>query len=197
MMSYLPDEILVVMALRDEGGHRLEAAGAQVLYTGLGKVNAAYHLTRQLSVRKPAVVVNMGTAGSQVFKRGDIVACNQFIQRDMDTSPLGYARFATPFEDTPIVIEHRPLFTALAHARCGSGDSFVTDHDPDAGEVVDMEAYALAKVCLLESVPFACVKYISDGANDDANDHWEENLHRGAEAFVQIFTNLIDKPTTP
>ena len=41
--------VLVTMALRAEGAGRFEAAGVEVLYTGVGKVNAAIVLTRRLA----------------------------------------------------------------------------------------------------------------------------------------------------
>ena len=61
--------VLVTMALRAEGAGRFEAAGVEVLYTGVGKVNAAIVLTRRLAEigggggRLP-LVANFGTAGS-------------------------------------------------------------------------------------------------------------------------------------
>ena len=36
-------------------------------------------------------------------------------------------------------------------------------------DVVDMEAYALAKVCKLENINFRCFKFISDNADETAS----------------------------
>jgi adenosylhomocysteine nucleosidase len=58
-------------------------------------------------------------------------------------------------------------------------------------DVVDMEAYAIAKVCLLENIEFKCFKYISDNANDNANIDWNENLELGAKAF-QIYMSKLN-----
>lgn len=190
-MSYTKENVLVCMALREEGGVHLEEIGANVLYTGLGKVNATYRLTQALATQKPKLVFNLGTAGSKLFKRGELVACNRFIQRDMDVSPLGYKPFATPFEDLPLVIEHEKVLEELPYGTCGTGDSFETDHSHGRGEVVDMEAYALAKVCLLEGIDFACAKYISDGADEDASKHWQESLKSTADLFVELYLSLI------
>ncbi len=190
-MTYNPKDVLVCMALKEEGGMRLEEIGATVLYTGLGKVNASYRLTKQIQVAKPRLVLNLGTAGSKLFKRGELVACNRFIQRDMDVSPLGYKPFSTPFENSPLVIEHKKLFNELPHGTCGTGDSFETDHAHERGEVVDMEAYALAKVCWFEGIDFACVKYISDGADEDASKHWQESLQTAAQGFVDVYKTLV------
>ena len=190
-MSFLKDDILVCMALREEGGAALEELGANVLYTGLGKVNAAYRLTKEVNQQKPKLVLNLGTAGSKLFARGELVACNRFIQRDMDVSPLGFKPFSTPFEKSPLVIEHEKIFHHLPHGTCGTGDSFETDHSHERGEVVDMEAYALAKICWLEGIDFACAKYISDGADADASRHWQESLKSTAQLFSEVYISLL------
>jgi adenosylhomocysteine nucleosidase len=54
-------------------------------------------------------------------------------------------------------------------------------------DVVDMEAYALAKACRLERAPFACAKYVTDGADHAAADHWRDNVHKAAEAFLDLY----------
>jgi adenosylhomocysteine nucleosidase len=46
-----------------------------------------------------------------------------------------------------------------------------------------MEAYALAKVCKLESIEFKCFKYISDNADGSASSDWIENCKKGAKLF--------------
>lgn len=192
-MSFLPQEILVCMALPEEGGKVLEELGAKVLYTGLGKVNAAYHLTKALAKQKPKLVVNFGTAGSKLFNRREVVACNRFIQRDMDVSPLGFKKFDTPFEEVPMIISHRVFFNDLPNATCGSGDSFETNHSREMGEVVDMEAFALAKVCYFEDVNFACAKWISDGADGNASADWQQSLIEATHVFTEMYQQLLKK----
>jgi len=39
-----------------------------------------------------------------------------------------------------------------------------------------MEAYALAKVCKNFQTPFISFKYISDGADNNSADDWNENM---------------------
>lgn len=182
---------LFVMALKQEAMGLLDALGADVLYTGIGKVNAASALMRELTIRRyegclPAQVINLGTAGSRCFRTGDLIACHQFIQRDMDVTPLGFVPGETPYETTPVILETPVLFPDLISGICGSGDSFVTGDLTMDCQVLDMEAYALAKVCRAEDVPFAAVKYITDGADADAAEHWPERLRHAAEAFAEF-----------
>ena len=59
-------------------------------------------------------------------------------------------------------------------------------------DCVDMEAYALAKVCLSFGVSFKCMKFISDiiGQGDQKND-WEANKALGVEMFESSLKDLI------
>jgi adenosylhomocysteine nucleosidase len=193
-MSDLPRTI-VVIALRVESSGVFEAAGVPVLYCGVGKVNAAIALTKELSRyahhgQEMPLVVNFGSAGSRCFASGTLVACQEFVQRDMDVSGLGFALGVTPYDEAPSSLIFDPVFTHLPGAVCGSGDSFATaDIEVDC-TVIDMEAYALAKVCWHENARFACVKYVTDGADHAAADHWRRNVHLAAEEFLQLFRGL-------
>lgn len=186
---------LVVIALQVESQGVFEAAGIPVLYTGVGKINAAWTLTRKLAEYRQTgeplpLVLNFGTAGSRSFPTHSLVACTAFVQHDMDVSGLGFARGTTPFDETPARLEFPVVFADLQHAECGSGDAFVTGEPSVRCEVVDMEAYALAKVCTLEHAQFACVKYVTDGADHSAGDDWSTNLHRAAAQFLECYKRL-------
>src|SRR5690606_28381989 len=115
------------------------------------------HLARQPEDERPWVV-NFGTAGSHSFPTGTVVACTSFVQRDMDVTALGFPVGTTPFDEAPAVIEFPVTVPHLPHGVCSSGDSFETRGPAIQCDVLDMEAYALAKVCWLEKATFTCVK---------------------------------------
>ena len=184
----LDKKTLIVCALEVETQGQLE--DYDVLYTGVGKVNATFALTRKFgkygSYIPYDMVINYGTAGSRKIKKKTLVDCTKFIQRDMDVTGLGFMRGETPFEqDPPFVIQQQNIeFNPIGrNATCGSGDNFVEDKTNYYGEVVDMEAYALAKVCYLRDIPFVSFKYITDGADEQAHEDWEANLASGIEEF--------------
>jgi adenosylhomocysteine nucleosidase len=184
------------MALPAESDGVFEAAGVPVLYCGIGKVNAAIVLTRELAAYRHAgeplpLVLNVGSAGSRTFATGTLVACHEFVQRDMDVSGLGFEIGVTPFEEVPARLAFPRVFEDLPAGVCGSGDSFATGAAPLACSVVDMEGYALAKVCWLEQARFACVKYVSDGADHAAADDWQRNAHKAAEDFLRLYRALL------
>ena len=186
---------LVVIALELEGQGLFEQADVSVLYTGLGKVNAALSLARRLATLRaqgalPKMVVNFGTAGSRTFATGSVIACRQFVQRDMDVTGLGFALGETPFETLPPTLSFPAVFTSLPEGICGTGDRFETGAAGLACDVIDMEAYALAKACLAEGVTLACAKYISDGADHTAADDWQASLPKAAAAFWDLYQTL-------
>jgi adenosylhomocysteine nucleosidase len=190
-----PSKPLIVMALPQESRGQLERAGAQLLYTGVGKVNAAAALARRLAELRgagnsPSRVVNLGTAGSRTIAAHTLVACNRFMQRDMDVSGLGFPAGVTPFDATPAVLEFPPVFAHLPQALCSTADSFATHLHAVDGDVVDMEAFALAKVCLQDGVAFACAKYITDGADSDSAAHWEAALDAASRSFATLYSSL-------
>ncbi len=143
--------------------------------------------------KRPRLVINYGTAGSRKIKKKTLVDCTRFIQRDMDVTGLGFMKGETPFEkDIPIVIESNCSFNPIGrNATCGTGDNFAEDKSQYYGEVVDMEAYALSKVCHHFDTQFISFKYITDGADEQAHEDWENNLANGIVEFKnQILSKL-------
>jgi adenosylhomocysteine nucleosidase len=186
---------LAVVALRAETADVFEGAGISVLYCGVGKVNAAMALTEQLALykfhRQPLpLVINFGTAGSRRFSAGALVSCHEFVQRDMDVGALGFEHGVTPYDDAPARLSFAPVFAHLPAGVCGSGDSFATTDVAMECAVVDMEAYALAKVCWRMQAKFACVKYVTDGADHGAADDWQQNVHKAADEFLRLFSSI-------
>lgn len=186
------------MALPIESQGAFERAGVSVLYTGVGKVNAAHALTRRLTEYRCGGhslphVINFGTAGSQRRPTGALIECSAFIQRDMDVTGLGVPLGTTPFEELPPRLDVTPLFDQLERGVCGSGDSFVMSACAHECDVLDMEAYALAKVCRLEGCTFNAAKFVTDGADHAAATDWQSNLQHAAELFVELYAQLTKR----
>tara|TARA_Y100000310_G_scaffold316582_1_gene368488 strand:- start:2930 stop:3505 length:576 start_codon:yes stop_codon:yes gene_type:complete len=179
---------LIVCALEQETQDQLDD---DVLYTGVGKINATFSLQYRLSdysFVKPELVINYGTAGSKELQIGELVDCTRFVQRDMSVTALGFDKGQTPFEeDVPLVLESKKVkFNPIGkHYVCGSGDNFVEDieNEIDFIDVFDMEAYALAKVCYYYDVPFISFKYITDNVNEHSSKDWKENCSDGIRKF--------------
>ena len=200
------EDILIVCALEQEVNGKLDdylPAPRQIIYTGVGKVNATGQLTERLHSSHlhylplmPKLVINYGTAGSRELPIGELVDCTKFIQRDMDVTGLGFMKGQTPFEkEVPIILDYdhvkfNPIGKKL---RCGTGDNFVQDSMGSYSDVYDMEAYALAKVCFVYDVPFISFKYITDNANEQSPKDWEENCSDGIKEFKERILKEIEK----
>jgi len=177
-------DTLFVFALEAEAGNVF--AEMNTVFTGIGKVNAAIALTKAIHQRKPKLIVNLGSAGSQGHGKGAVVCCTRFVQRDMDVTPLGFARYQTPLSDIPVLLEYGHEVPGLPVEACGSGDSFEINHGDAPYDVVDMEAYVLALIARDEGIPFVCLKYISDDAGSEAAEDWSVQVHLAAEAFKRV-----------
>ena len=185
-----PSSILFVMALAEEGV--LLPPGSQCLITGIGKINAAMKLAEYLSNHPDTVqqVINLGSAGGVGLPKGECFLVNQTVQFDMDVSPLGFARFETPFDtlDDKVTVDSEALsHLGLSQAPCFTSDRFVAGKAlPPAAALVDMEAYALAKTCAYFGVPFAAIKYVTDQADAQASDDWGNQLETCGQALSRI-----------
>lgn len=175
---------LFVFALASEAAGEFDHC--KKLICGIGKVNAAYELTKALQQSRPEIIINVGSAGSNFFERGTVVCCTKFIQRDMDVRGLGYELYETPFSTEPIALEYGLCAEGLPQGICGTGDNFEMSHSAKVYNVVDMEAFALAHVAKKENIPFLCLKYISDGADGGAADDWAIQVHKAAEALRKV-----------
>ena len=180
--------IVLISALRDETQDLFDDI-FPVVYSGVGKVNAALTAAKVIEQYNPNLIINFGTAGSHAVDPHTLVDCNKFIQRDMHVKELGFDFAVTPFEDSvPTVLEFSS--SGGMNMTCGTGDNFVASSGELNCDVVDMEAYAIAKACHLAGVDFVSYKYITDGADDDAAAQWQENCKKGAEKFLELLGEL-------
>ena len=104
----------------------------------------------------------------------------RLLQRDMDARPLA-ALGDTPFEEGPAV---GVIDLGGDGFSLSKGDNFVTAPPALASDIVDMEAYAMAKACLRADRPFSCYKYVTDLADENATAQWRDNVAKGAALFT-------------
>ena len=153
-------------------------------HTGVGKINASIKLMELIYLYKPSQVINYGTAGSLKREINGLVECTTFVQHDMDARGLlDFKLGETPFDlISKIVLSNEGYI-------CATGDKFVKNELELNCDIVDMEAYALAKVCKIKDIDFKCFKYISDYANEESSNDWKENCHKGARDFLSLYPN--------
>ena len=174
-----PATTLILVALEHELPRQLLTEW-RIAYTGVGKINAAVSAEREILAKRPKTIINFGTAGSLSDQHHGLVEVTRFYQRDMDVQGLGFVLGQTPFEDEGPIDLMRPGLS------CGTGDQFVTAPPALMTDLVDMEAYALAKSALYHGIDFYCFKFISDHADEDAGLSWQDNVKKGAGLFAQM-----------
>lgn len=167
---------VVLMALQAEAPDLVQHPW--IFFSGVGKINAAVTATEIIMQHRPQRLVNFGTAGGITVGEG-LWNCTRFVQRDMACQALGCVPGQTPFEHHVYIGTHRGL-------TCSTGDNFVMNPKLDiSADIVDMEAYAIAKVCERHGVAFECWKYITDQANDHAHDQWQQQVSEGQSHYVR------------
>ena len=177
--------MLILVAIEEEL-NRSKFPNHQIEYVGVGKVNAVFNTLKAIEKHSPQQIINFGTAGTLDEKIKGLVEVSSFFQRDMDASPLGFKVGQTPFEEDVEITFGREGVT------CGTGDMFVTSTPTLKTDIVDMEAFAIAKVCKLKNIDFRCFKFISDNADSEAKNDWVDNVSLGAKLFIEKIGSLKD-----
>lgn len=173
---------LILFALKAEAPDLFQYEN--VFEVGVGKVNSAINAATLIERYKPNRVINLGTAGciSSDIEPGGTYKCTHFSQRDMI---LGGCVIGPQAEEllSPITIGDDGY-------RVSTGDNFVSDSTGINADFVDMEAYAIAKACKLANIEFICYKHISDMADENAKEHFQDNVHNGEDDYIQILKDL-------
>ncbi len=158
------------------------------LLTGVGKIPAAYALTRALATGDYDEIVVVGTAGAidPDVEGGiyDVAAAVQHDVKDLD-GVLG---------------QHVSLPTRVETGRDGlviaTGDHFVDDAEAVAlirnldARLVDMESYALIWVAQQFGIPIRILRAVSDRAQDGATELWDDVVERCSHELRAAFREL-------
>lgn len=176
--------VLFVMAVEAEYGPHLKNLFTPLM-TGVGPVEAGVRLGAELAALKaegtlPDLVVSLGSAGSRRLEQAEIYQAVSVSYRDIDASPLGFEKGATPFLDLPVSVPLPFVIPGIKTAALSTGGAIISGaaYDGIDADMVDMETFACLRACQLFGVPLIGLRGISDGAADlrHVND-WTEYLH--------------------
>lgn len=184
---------LIVFALKEEDSIP-NYKGWTKIYTGVGKINATTSLLNAINKYKPKIVVNLGTAGGLNVTKNTLVSCSRFTQIDMNCQTLGFKKYQTPNEKEITITTSEYYSNQYRSFHIGSSDSFIVTKQPykqDGIDLVDMESYALAKICRDLKLEFRCFKYVTDECDTDSPGDWQENLTKCKIHFEKIMEDLI------
>lgn len=182
--------------------------GGGLLYTGVGMINTAYELTKQLQHSRYDLVLQVGVAGSygRNIDPGKVV----FVTSDQygDLGAEDHEEFIDIFEMglinkdvrpyvigklyTPLIAIHNRI--ALPHVSgltvntvSGNERTIKMRHEKYHCDIETMEGAALHYVCLKEKVPFAQIRAISNYVTPRDKNEWKMK-----EAIINLNNWLID-----
>jgi len=176
--------VLFVMAVQAEYGPHLKKLFTPLM-TGVGPVEAGVRLGAELARLKienalPDIVVSLGSAGSRTLEQTEIYQAVSVSYRDIDASPLGFEKGATPFLDLPVVVPLPFRIPGIREASLSTGGAVISGaaYDAIVADMVEMETFACLRACQLFGVPLVGLRGISDGAADLKHvGDWTEYLH--------------------
>jgi adenosylhomocysteine nucleosidase len=179
-----------IVAVPDEVEVQGEILGLPVIFSGVGKINAAMAAWNAFS-QGYKEIINIGSCGSLHHNPGELLKVGQVFQ-DIDATPLiGYGEVPFEANSKQIVLDVKTDITC-----------FTTDYFYDESQkpkysknylnmvnkcsIFDMECYALAKVCKRFNLNFSSYKWVSD--DGDAS-NWKENCKIGFEKVKALLND--------
>ncbi len=186
----------------------------------IGKVNAASATTLLLREYRPRYVINTGSAGgllNQIQRFGDVLIPDRLAHHDVDVTAFGYRPGQIPGQEAdypahPLLVEKAeeamenllkegifPPGTRHHRGLLVSGDSFIADPEKAArirktfpnAVAVEMEAAAIAQVCVNFEVPFVVTRALSDIAGVESPMSFAEFLPIAATRSAALVERLI------
>jgi len=203
LKSVAGKSILFVMAAEAEYGPFLRSR-IEPLMTGVGPVEAAISMSKTLARLDatddlPDLVVSLGSAGSSRLEQTEVYQVTSVSYRDMDASPLGFEKGKVPFLDVPAVLDLPLRIPGLPEASLSTGGNVISGaaYGDIPADMVDMETYAVLRVCQGYQLPLIGLRGISDGVVELQHiSGWTEYLHivdrKLSYAVDSLFTALED-----
>ena len=181
---------MTLMAAEAEFGDNMKLCGIDPYFIGVGPIEASYNTTKYLMQalsedKKPDLVFSVGSAGSEKCEQSQLYQISSVSYRDMDASAFGFEKGVTPFADYPATFNMPCLFNDIPKASLSTGAA-VIDKQGTSGlkfsdvnaDAVDMETYAVKRICDGFNIPTIGLRGISDGREpSDGIKSWEEYLH--------------------
>jgi adenosylhomocysteine nucleosidase len=200
--------ILTLIAATSEYGQKMQQAGINPEFIGIGPIEASFNTTKILMEKKlnnklPDVIFSVGTAGSDCLTQATLYQINTASYRDMNAVAFGFDKGVTPFADYPKTFHLKTLFKDMPTATIATGASVinkqgcsgVTFADIDA-DCVDMETYAVIRVAYHFNIPVIGLRGISDGKHESKGiASWEEYLTTIDSKIADFYMRLHTEST--
>lgn len=177
-----------------------------VLITGIGLTATAYHLTKQLSIKKPDLVIQAGVAGcfDKRISLGSVVSIKQ--DTIADESVIEMKKLKTLFDlklvpqnqfpykngwlvNNSALLKKSKLKTVkgISVNQITTSNEMIRFYKNQFNPVTEsMEGAALHYVCLMEKIPFLQIRSVSNYIGERNKKNWNMN-----ESIFNLNNELI------
>lgn len=177
-----------------------------VVQSGIGKINAAICTQILISDYHVDAIINVGVAGSldSSLHILDVVVSDRAVFHDIDLDM--YERYF-PFQryypaDSNLIESFRMVLekqqTAYQVGLVATGDDFIEDSRIKQDIVkrlkplcVEMEGAAIAQTAFVNQIPFVILRVISDGADDNATNNYDNFLELAAKKSSELVMKFL------
>lgn len=184
--------------------------------SGVGKVNAAMCTQILIDIFKVTTVIHVGVAGAvhPDLEIGDIVISEDSCQYDMDARAFGHPRGEIPnmditfFKADPTLIKLAESAAKTLKVSYRIGRIMTADLGVDSNQLkkelleefgglcVEMEGAAVGQVAMLNQIPYLVIRSMSDKADSNLTDDYQENLEASIRNGVAMVLKMVKEVPT-
>tara|TARA_A100001015_G_scaffold248808_1_gene286427 strand:- start:2993 stop:4411 length:1419 start_codon:yes stop_codon:yes gene_type:complete len=148
------------------------------IITGVGKENSSKSAKWISYHCHPSAVINFGSTGNDTnldFKIGDLITPDTFLSRDFCLDSLG---------TFPFLVESNIHHIDQLYSCINKDDCF-------KHSFIDMEAAFQAQIFFQKSIPFFCIKYVTDYNDEHVAKDFVSSLNGLKKRFSILFTEMF------
>lgn len=176
---------------------------------GVGKVNAALFANAVIREFHAEAVINIGIAGAIGAGIGvmDVVLSTEAAFHDQDEVMVKYYPYCKSFRADPTLLalaqkacEGVTLHGKVATGLIISGDQYVTDSAVKQSLrerfnpcCTEMEGAGIAHACYVNNTPFLIIRTMSDSADDEADNSYDNFIDAAAHQSAAIVLKMLEK----
>lgn len=180
---------------------------------GIGKVFAAICAQTMILSYKPEVIINTGVAGTLTDRLsiGDVAVASDVVQHDMDTTAIGdelglisglnIIHIPTDKRISELLLKCvREQNINVVFGTVASGDIFLNDDlkkqkisECFGAVACEMEGASIGQTCYVNGVPFAVLRSISDGGDDNSHIDYPVFVKLAAEKSITVLKIFIEQ----
>ena len=181
-------------------------------YSRIGKVFSAITATIMIEKFNADIVLFTGVAGGigDNIKVGDIILATDTVQHDVDITAFGHPKGKIPNSEVKISTSKELLNKAIDIAKeqkiniytgtVATGDQFISNKevktlikDEFNAKAIEMEGASVNLVCYELNKPCLILRSISDTADGEACESFDEFAIKEAKRSANFILKLIDK----